>query len=82
MKKNQAKSKSLEKFLNGIVKLEPIEFIGISKILCIPLVDNNKDPRPFENVLEDMIDKFLDINHNTRKEILKIITQAGKLKVS
>lgn len=76
------KTKMLQDFLNEVVKLEPIEFIGLSKVLCTKLVDENKDARPFEDILDDMIEKFLGTGHKQRRDILKMLRQANKIKVS
>lgn len=71
-------NKTVEKFIELILRLEPIEFIGLSKILCIKIVDDKMEPRPSEDIMCDMIDKFGSINRKKRKEILNIMKSAGK----
>ncbi len=72
------KEKELKDFITLIPKLEPIEFIGLSKILCVDLIDDKQEPRPFEDILTDMMEKLSSIGRKPRREILKITKQAAK----
>ena len=40
--KNNVSSKTVINFLELVTQLEPIEFVGLSKILCVPLVNQKK----------------------------------------
>lgn len=71
---------SLEKdfdfFVRNLTILEPIEFCGLAKIFGIKLDKEEKDendrpvPRPLEEVLEELMDKFLSLSKRRRKEII------------
>lgn len=88
--------KDFENFVRGLPKLEPIEFLGLAKILGIKThedlevlgiaptalkdmdADGLKDigeklTVPFDSILEQMMDKFLALSKQRRKEILQII---------
>jgi hypothetical protein len=64
------------------VKLSEIEFIGLARLFNVPLVTKNSDddekpvPRSFEEILSDMMDKFISLRKAKRKEIFKILRAA------
>lgn len=71
--KNKVSSKIVINFLELVTQLEPIEFVGLSKILCVSLVNEKNDPREFEDILSDMIDKFISTGRKQRKDIIKVL---------
>lgn len=77
----EVSSKILLKFIELIPTLEPVEFLGLAKILCTTTVDENMEPRPFEDIFEDMIDKFLSVGRRQRKDIIKVLKNAKKEKL-
>lgn len=72
------KAKNLDIFLKLITKLEPIEFIGCAKILGVQLVDENKEPEPFEKIFPEMLVKFTNSSRNFQKDFLKILRASAK----
>ena len=76
--KNKVSSKIVINFLELVTQLEPIEFVGLSKILCVPLVNQKNEPREFEDILSDMIDKFISTGRKQRKDIIKVLKQSIK----
>lgn len=76
--KNKVSSKIVIDFLELVTQLEPIEFVGLSKILCVPLVNQKNEPREFEDILSDMIDKFISTRRKQRKDIIKVLKQSIK----
>ena len=95
--------KDFEFFVGNIVKLEPVEFCGLARVLSVPTlrglheigltVDElkTKTPEeleetqaqltvPFDEILEKMMDKFLNLSRKRRKEINQILKdiQRGK----
>ena len=44
-------------------------------------MDNNKEPREFEDILSDMMDNFISTGRRQRRDILKMIKEANKIKV-
>lgn len=81
MSKEKVSEKMIIRFITGITKLEPIEFIGLTKVLCTPIVDEENNPREFEDILSNMIDRFVATGRRQRKDIIKIIEQTGKIKL-
>lgn len=69
-------------FLEQLLKLETVEFVGVARILGILLVieDENKEknPRSFELVLKDMLSKYATLSRRQRKNLMKIICAATK----
>ena len=68
-------------FIEEVSKLSEVEFVGLSKILCVPILDKNKNERPFEEILSDMMDKFLMIKKEKRREILKMIKDVNRARL-
>lgn len=79
--KSKVSSKTFLSFIEEISKLSEIEFVGLSKILCVPILDKDKNERPFEEILSDMMDKFLMIKRGKRKEILNMIKDVNRARL-
>lgn len=78
-------SKEMIEFSMCMAKLEPSEFLGLCKLLCVYVFDNdNKDengkplPRKGEDIAVDCIDKFSQLNRAKRREIMAILRPIGK----
>lgn len=75
--------KNFNEFIELITKLEPIEFLGITKIFCIPIVTKTNDEiidRPFDEILSDLLDAFVALGCNQRREIIKVLRASLKRK--
>lgn len=93
--------RDFEEFVKGIAKLEPVEFIGLARVLGIGLLDKTKIngltreqieslgleenkhlmiefARPMDEVLEEMMDRFLGLSRQRRKEINQILKDAQR----
>ncbi len=78
-------TKEMQEFASCIVKLEPTEFLGLCKILCVHVFNNEKKdengkpmPREGEDIVVDCIDKFSQLNRAKRREIMAILRPIGK----
>lgn len=69
---------SLDQFKKYLVKLEPIEFFGLTKILCIPILDENNESRKAEDLILEMIDKFSSLGRKQKREILSLLRKVTK----
>lgn len=88
--------KDFEFFVKALPSLEPIEFFGLAKILCVPTIHEKKLEsfskedyekmeveekteyvaqfnRPMEIILEEVMDKYLNLPKRTRKEINQML---------
>ena len=79
--KSRVSSKTFLSFIEEVSKLSEVEFVGLSKILCVPILDKDKNERPFEDILSDMMDKFLMIKRGKRKEILNMIKDVNRTRL-
>ena len=93
--------KDFEFFVRNIVRLEPIEFMGLAKVLAVPTVrelgelgltpemikakaaEELKEiaedlVRPAEDIMEGMMNKFLELPRRRRKEINQILKDAKR----
>ena len=68
-----------EEFFQLIKQLEPVEFIGLARILCVELINKEtKQNRDFFEVFEDIINKFDTIGRKQKREILKVLKKVEK----
>lgn len=63
-------SKTFDEFVRIIPKLEAIEFLGLTKILCVDLVDEEGHDRDFADLLDDVLNQFEKCGRPQRREIL------------
>ena len=70
--------KDLENFLTAIPKLEPVEFIGIVRLLGVKLFQESGEPKDFSDLLEEAIEKFQAIKRKGRREILRLLKNVEK----
>ena len=62
-----------DEFINLIKYLEPVEFIGLARILCVDIINKeDKTARDFYDVLNDMVNKFNTLARKQRREILSV----------
>lgn len=73
-------SKEAKRFVKYISKMEFLEFIGMARMLCVPVVhDNDYDkPRDFEEVFSEMYDRFIQLEPKVRNDILDFMKKATK----
>ena len=68
-------SNELIRFIEKITKLEPIYFIGVARIMNITITGANGEVRALEEIMSDVIDKFISYNRTQRRNLYKIIKQ-------
>lgn len=62
-----------------ITKLEPIEFIGLARVLCVDIINKeDKTTRDFYDVLNDIVNKFNTLARKQRREILSVLRRVKK----
>lgn len=71
----ETSSKELIRFIETITKLEPIYFIGVARMMNTTITGANSEVRALEEIMSDVIDKFISYNRTQRKNLYKIIKQ-------
>ena len=67
------------KLIELITELEPVEFIGLARVLCIDIINKeDKTTRDFYDMLNDIIDKFNTLARKQRREILSVLRRVKK----
>ena len=62
-----------------ITKLEPVEFIGLARVLCVDIINKeDKTTRDFYDVLNDIVNKFNTLARKQRREILSVLRKVKK----
>ena len=77
-KKNNPSEKEFQNFVNYTSKLEAMEFMGLVRMLNVDIFKNDKEktPRSFEEILSEVMDKFIQASPMQRKNIMKILKAA------
>lgn len=73
--------KEIDSFINTIAKLEPVEFMGLARVLKVPLFTGEgeaREPRDFTDVFSDVLESFSKCGRVRRREILKLVKNASK----
>ena len=69
--------KPMDKLLRCIPTLEPIEFIGLARLLGVKLIDTPADGEPvarnFTDVLADVLEKFEHSNRAAKRQVLQLV---------
>lgn len=66
-------SKELIRFVEKITKLEAVYFMGIARVMNTAVVNPDGSTRTMEDIMSDMIDKFISYNRTQRRNLMKII---------
>lgn len=62
-----------------ITELEPVEFIGLARVLCVDIVnEEDKTTRDFYDILNDIVNKFNTLARKQRREILSVLRRVKK----
>ena len=67
------------KLIELITELEPVEFIGLARVLCIDIInEEDKTTRDFYDILNDIVNKFHTLARKQRREILSVLRRVKK----
>ena len=66
-----------DKIVKEISILQVEEFLGICKILGVPLVEGDEN-RDFEDIWADVVDKLGGLNRMKRKNLMKLLRAANE----
>jgi hypothetical protein len=76
--KDSTSEKSFSEFVNLVSLLEPIEFLGLTKIFCVKLLNEDLTQRDFEELLSDVLDGYLKVGCDQRRQVLKVLRKTTK----
>ena len=65
--------KPIDKLLTLIIKMDPIQFTGMARILNVPLVGDEQQPRDFTDVLSDCLEHFSHLSRDAKRNLLSIL---------
>lgn len=67
-----------QKFMELLIGLEAVEFLGLCKFLGVKLMEDSKSPRDFTDLLSDLMEKFQNLNRTRQRELLQILKKVNK----
>ena len=67
-----------QKFMELLIGLEAVEFLGLCKFLGVKLMEDSKSPRDFADLLSDLMEKFQNLNRPRQRELLQILKKVNK----
>lgn len=81
-KRSNPSEKEFYRFTQLVSKLEAIEFMGLVRVLNVDIFkqDADKTPKSFEEILSEVIDKFIQASPLQRRNIMKILKAAVRQK--
>lgn len=71
-----------QKFMYELSQSDLINFRGVAQILRVAIADDNEEIRPFPDVFADIMKAYDSAGRKRKKELLKILRDANKFKVS
>lgn len=74
--KTKISQKQVLKLINKIRQLEPIEFIGLLNLFSISLDSEEKEPKDFYELLDEVIEKYFTKDRKFRRKVDKILNAA------
>lgn len=73
-----SKEKKFREFLEILSKLEPIEYIGLCKILGVDVVNENGEPLDFQVTLGKVMNAFLKMKKKPRNQLMEMLRASQK----
>ncbi len=71
--------KGIERFQRQLLQLEPVEFIGVARILGVRLFNPDTiEPIPFEELFIRVLEEYKKLARRQRKNLDKILRAATK----
>ena len=71
--------KGIERFQRQLLQLEPVEFIGVARILGVRLLNPDTiEPIPFEELFIRVLEEYKKLSRRQRKNLDKILRAATK----
>ena len=67
-----------QNFMELLIGLEAVEFLGLCKFLGVKLMEDSKSPRDFADLLSDLMEKFQNLNRTRQRELLQILKKVHK----
>lgn len=71
-----------QKFMYELSQSDVVNFRGVAQILRVAIADENEEVRPFPDVFADVMKAYDAAGRKRKKELLKILRDANKFKVS
>ena len=67
-----------QNFMELLIKLEAVEFLGLCKFLGVKLMEDSGSPRDFTDLLSDLMEKFQNLSRPRQRELIRILKKVNK----
>ena len=74
-KNNDKKQRLFYRFLNGLCKINPIEFYGVTEMLQVDVTNLQDDT---EKLLSEVLDAFIRLQFSMQKAVVSVVEKAVK----
>lgn len=72
-------AKDIKGFQRQLLQLEPVEFIGVARILGVQLFDVEKnEPAMFDEIFAGMMEKYIGLSRKQRRNLERLLRAATK----
>ena len=68
----------VNEFTMRAASLEVEEFLGLTRLLNVPLTTDARDHRPFEDVFIDTVAAYGKLGRNQKRDLIKILRRVEK----
>ena len=75
---NTNKKKDFARFLHYFIKLEPVESVGICRMLNIALLNEAGEMKDSNEILKEIQDKFNILDKKQRHRLIKLMEEATR----
>lgn len=68
----------MKKLGNYLTDFEATDFLGLCKVLCVSLTDEDGTSRSFDELLTDLLTRFETLNRAQKHQVLRLARDVAK----
>lgn len=68
----------MKRLRNYLTDFEATDFLGLCKVLCVSLTDEDGTSRTFDELLADLLTRFSTLGRAQKRQVLKLAQDVAK----
>lgn len=68
----------MKRLRNYLTDFEATDFLGLCKVLCVSLTDEDGTSRTFDELLADLLTRFSTLGRAQKRQVLKLARDVAK----